>query len=91
MEKRSGIIEIRNLLTDRCLCLASEDTFSDCASIRFSLDLGTYPLASLQEDYTNTGLEVFEIREAEYLPRATGEELQAALEKHLKSCGLLYE
>ncbi|MGP1419754.1 MAG: hypothetical protein ACTTJZ_08155 [Sphaerochaetaceae bacterium] len=84
MKPRIGIIEIRNLLTDQCLYLASDDTFADCAKVRFMLDLGTHPCKSLQADYTATGLELFEIREVELLAKPG--EKPDALARWQESC-----
>ncbi|MDY4888406.1 MAG: hypothetical protein SO135_01505 [Sphaerochaetaceae bacterium] len=90
MTQYIGIIEIRNLLSDRRLYISSDDTFSDCAKIRFQLDLGTYPLKSLQDDYNETGLELFIIHKVETLGAPA--EKQLAIARWNSSCpqGSLY-
>lgn len=88
MKPHIGIIEIRNLLTDQCLYLASDDTFADCAKARFMLDLGVHPCKSLQADYTATGLELFEISEVELL--SSPGEKPDALARWNDSCTKLY-
>ena len=55
----SGVVALRNLKTDKVYLFFSKDIKNDCVSMRFQLDLGMFPCRSLQEDYTNTGLEVF--------------------------------
>lgn len=57
--KKSGVVEIRNLKTDRIWLFWADDYTTDCASQRFKLDLGMHECASLQKDYTEIGLEVF--------------------------------
>ena len=57
--KQSGVVEIRNLKTDKVWIFWADDYTSDCAAQRFKLDLGMHECASLQHDYTETGLEVF--------------------------------
>ncbi len=57
--KKSGVVEIRNLKTDRTWLFWADDYTTDCASQRFKLDLGMHECASLQKDYTEIGLEVF--------------------------------
>ena len=59
MEKESGVVALRNLKTDKVYLFFSKDIKKDCVGMRFQLDLGMHPCASLQEDYTRTGLEVF--------------------------------
>lgn len=59
MEKESGVVALRNLKTDKVYLFFSKDIKKDCVNMRFQLDLGMHPCASLQEDYTRTGLEVF--------------------------------
>ncbi len=56
-----GIIKIENMLTGRFLLVKSNDCIPDCGKIRFSLDLGTFSHKALQNDYTQTGLELFDI------------------------------
>ncbi len=56
---KSGIMEIRNLKTDRRYLFFAEDMQKEAVSQRFNLDLGLHPCAELQSDYTKTGLEVF--------------------------------
>ena len=55
----SGVVALRNLKTDKVYLFFSRDIKKDCVSMRFQLDLGMFPCRSLQEDYTQTGLEVF--------------------------------
>ena len=57
--KQSGVVEIRNLKTDRVWLFWADDVALESASQRFKLDLGMHECASLQKDYTETGLEVF--------------------------------
>jgi len=54
-----GIVAIRNLKTDRVFLFYSNDIKNDCIKARFNLDLGMHECKALQEDYSNTGLEVF--------------------------------
>ena len=56
---KSGIALIRNLRTDKVWLFWAEDIQKACIGYRFRLDMGTHPCASLQKDYTDTGLEVF--------------------------------
>lgn len=62
----SGIVAIRNLKTDKVYLFYSSDVKGDCVKNRFKLDLGMHECRSLQEDYTNTGLEVFRFDVLEY-------------------------
>ena len=55
----SGVVALRNLKTDKVYLFFSRDIKKDCVSMRFQLDLGMFPCRSLQQDYTETGLEVF--------------------------------
>lgn len=57
--KQSGVVEIRNLKTDKVWLFWADDVAQESASQRFKLDLGMHECASLQKDYTETGLEVF--------------------------------
>ena len=59
MEKQSGVVALRNLKTDKVYLFYSNDIKKDCVDMRFKLDLGMHPCASLQKDYAETGLEVF--------------------------------
>ena len=59
MTDNKGVVALRNLKTDKVYLFYSEDIRKDCAAMRFDLDLGMHPCRSLQEDYTETGLEVF--------------------------------
>lgn len=61
-----GIVALRNLKTDQVYLFFSEDIKNDCVKERFNLDLGMHSCKSLQEDYTNTGLEVFRFDTVEY-------------------------
>ena len=57
--KQSGVVEIRNLKTDKVWLFWADGVAQESASQRFKLDLGMHECASLQKDYTETGLEVF--------------------------------
>lgn len=57
--KQSGVVEIRNLRTDRVWLFWADDIARESAAQRFKLDLGMHECASLQKDYAETGLEVF--------------------------------
>ncbi len=59
MESQSGVVALRNLKTDMVYMFFSHDIKRDCVDMRFKLDLGMHPCASLQRDYFQTGLEVF--------------------------------
>ena len=59
MDKQQGIVSLHNLKTDKAYIFYSNDIKQDCIDMRFNLDLGMHPCKSLQEDYANTGLEVF--------------------------------
>ena len=59
MEKQSGVVALRNLKTDKVFLFYSNDIKKDCVDMRFKLDLGMHPCASLQKDSAETGLEVF--------------------------------
>ncbi len=59
MNENCGVVAIRNLKTDKVYLFYSNDIKGDCIKNRFQLDLGMHSCRSLQEDYTNTGLEVF--------------------------------
>ncbi len=61
-----GIVALRNLKTDQVYLFYSEDIKNDCIKQRFNLDLGMHPCKELQEDYANTGLEVFRFDTLEY-------------------------
>ncbi len=54
-----GIVALRNLKTDKVFLFFSEDIEKDCIDMRFKLDLGMHPCKALQDDYAETGLEVF--------------------------------
>ncbi len=56
-----GLIMIRNLHTARTHLVVSEDIARDIPKIRFQLDLGNYPNQELQEEYDQTGLELYSI------------------------------
>ena len=60
-DKVKGIIKIENMLTGRIYLVKSIDVVKDYSKIRFSLDLGTFENKALEEDYTKTGLELFDI------------------------------
>ena len=60
-DKVIGIIKIENMLSGRIFLVKSTDVVKDYSKIRFSLDLGTFENSSLEEDYTKTGLELFDI------------------------------
>ena len=55
----SGVVAIRNLKTDRVYLFWADDIQKENAKQRFDLDLGMHSCRELQEDYENTGLEVF--------------------------------
>ena len=59
MDGNRGVVALRNLKTDKVYLFYSEDIKKDCVDMRFQLDLGMHPCAELQEDYAETGLEVF--------------------------------
>ena len=54
-----GIVALRNLKTDKVFLFYSKDIEKDCIDMRFKLDLGMHPCKALQNDYAETGLEVF--------------------------------
>ena len=54
-----GIVALRNLKTDKVFLFYSKDIEKDCIDMRFKLDLGMHPCKALQDDYAETGLEVF--------------------------------
>ena len=60
-EAKRGLLNVRNLLTGRMLLIKSEDFTKDIQSIRFQLDLGSYPHDHLQKEYDHLGLELFTI------------------------------
>lgn len=57
--KQSGVVAIRNLKTDYVWLYWADDIQKANVDNRFKLDMGIHQCASLQEDYTATGLEVF--------------------------------
>jgi hypothetical protein len=58
---KRGILRIYNQQTDRSLLVESNDVVKDMGRIRFSLDMGLYTNACLQEEYARIGLELFAI------------------------------
>ena len=54
-----GIVALRNLKTGKVFLFYSKDIEKDCIDMRFKLDLGMHPCKALQDDYAETGLEVF--------------------------------
>ena len=58
---QQGLIRIINIQSDKTLLVPSKDIAKDISAIRFALDLGQYPCASLQEEYETIGLELFSI------------------------------
>jgi len=78
--KQSGVVEIRNLKTDKVWLFWADDYTPDCASQRFKLDLGMHECTSLQEDYTRTGLEVFRF---ELIEQTTDRNRLSALQKQI--------
>lgn len=50
---------LTNLKTEEVRTYEAEDAKSAIIDMRFKLDMGMYPDAKLQEEYTTTGLEVF--------------------------------
>ena len=63
---KSGVVCLRNLKTDRVYLFLADDIEKENAKVRFQLDLGMHPCDDLQEDYTNTGLEVFRFDTVEF-------------------------
>lgn len=57
--KQSGIVAIRNLKTDYVWLYWADDIQKANVDNRFKLDMGMHQCSSLQQDYTQTGLEVF--------------------------------
>ena len=55
----SGIVALKNLKTDRVYLFYADNVVEDSARMRFELDLGMCGCKTLQEDYTETGLELF--------------------------------
>lgn len=55
----TGIIRIYNIQSDKTLLLESDNISKDIQSIRFSLDMGTFPNRELQGEYEDIGLELF--------------------------------
>lgn len=55
----SGIVCLRNLKTDKVYLFYANDIQKENADMRFKLDLGLHPCRELQDDYAETGLEVF--------------------------------
>lgn len=72
-----GLVRIVQIESGKTLLVPSEDIQKDIVHIRFLLDLESYPLASLQKDYTETGLELFSIEP--YLIAGKDEDLSALL------------
>lgn len=66
INENCGIVALKNLKTDQVYLFYSEDIKNDCIKERFNLDFGMHPCKALQEDYTNTGLEVFRFDTVEY-------------------------
>ena len=60
-DKVIGIIKIENMLSGKILLVKSTDVVKDYSRIRFALDMGTFDVKSLEDDYTATGLELFDI------------------------------
>lgn len=87
--KQKALYRIYNLKTDATFFGISDDAENVCASERFMLDLGMHPCASLQKDYTDTGLELFVI---EIVTAADDEKSltarKAELEKELEARGI---
>lgn len=92
-EKTRGILRIRNLLNGKCYLATSEDFVRSYKDIRFSLDLGMFECEELQEEYGETGLEVFVIEPE--LTCGKDEDLDAALkqvvEKYIREGRELYK
>jgi hypothetical protein len=60
----SGVLGIRNMLTGMVYYLKTDDLAFEAQRLRFSLDMGDFPVKSLQDDYEQTGLELFLIEPA---------------------------
>lgn len=60
-EPTKGIIRIYNLQNEKSLLVKSENIIEDTKKIRFKLDLGFFSNAQLQKDYSEIGLELFQI------------------------------
>lgn len=87
MGKEEGVVALRNLKTDKVYVFFSHDIRKDCADMRFKLDLGMHPCKALQDDYTETGLEVFRF---DALELTDDESRLEALKKELEKSGGLY-
>lgn len=77
-QKSRGLICIRNLQSSKTYLVSSEDIGRDIKDIRFSLDLGTFDHAPLQEEYDAIGLELFAIEP--YRTANTDEDLAELLQ-----------
>lgn len=56
-----GIISIKNLTNGKVFLTVTENAWKTFKNERFALDMGMHDCQSLQEEYTETGLEVFVI------------------------------
>ncbi|NLK06658.1 MAG: hypothetical protein GX315_09875 [Spirochaetales bacterium] len=75
-----GLLSIRNLQNSCVHLVAGEDLTSLIKATRFSLDMGHYPHAGLQQAYETVGLELFSIE----VYRTANEDED--LESLLKTC-----
>ena len=57
--RRMGKFTLTNLKTDRVRVYQADDVDKEIINMRFKLDLGTFQDAELQNEYSQTGLEVF--------------------------------
>ncbi len=58
---KRGLIRIVHLLNGKTFLTTSEDIAKEMVRIRFQLDMEEYPHLQLQQEYTQTGLELFSI------------------------------
>ena len=56
-----GIISIKNLTNGKIFLTVTENALKAFKNERFALDMGMHDCQELQEEYTETGLEVFVI------------------------------
>lgn len=60
-DKVRGIIRIENMLSGKIYLVKSSDVVKDYSRLRFALDMGDFENEEVQNDYTATGLELFDI------------------------------
>lgn len=58
-DKIKGIGKIENTLTKKVYLYSSFDVIKSFTDLRFSLDMGTFKIKELQDDYEKIGLELF--------------------------------